>query len=62
MKATFYLSIALDLLAILVMFIPRARFARWAKDEMGVRKIKWICAAILLISGYLIDRYITHGA
>ncbi|MGA2079292.1 MAG: hypothetical protein ABSH53_01570 [Holophaga sp.] len=62
MKGTVILSLTLDVSAVAIMFIPKARFGRYAKDERRVRIIKWSCAAALLIAGYLIDQYITHGS
>jgi hypothetical protein len=61
MKGTVILSVTLDLLAVAVMFVPTARFARYSKEEKKVRQLKWIIAGILLASGFLIDRYITHA-
>jgi hypothetical protein len=60
MKGSVILSLSLDVLAIGVILIPDAKFAPLSSNPRWIRNGKRICFLLLLLSGFLIDQYISH--
>lgn len=60
MKGTVILSLSLDVLAIVVLLVPDEKYAPLSRDPKWVRNGKRIVFLVLLVAGFLIDRYITH--
>ena len=61
MKATVLLSLTLDASAIGILLTPEVKFRWLSGDDKVIRNAKRAAFFLLLISGFLIDRYITHG-
>ncbi|MDR3671835.1 MAG: hypothetical protein P4L36_13390 [Holophaga sp.] len=60
MKGSVILSLSLDVLAIGVILIPDATFAPLSRNPKWVRNGKRICFLVLLLTGFLIDQYVSH--
>jgi hypothetical protein len=60
MKASVYLSLSLDVLAIVIILIPDAKYRRFSSNPKWIRNDKRICFLVLLLAGFLIDQYISH--
>ena len=61
MKGSVILSLSLDVLAIGVILVPDAKFVPLCKDPKWIRNGKRIGFLVLLLTGFLIDQYITHA-
>jgi threonine/homoserine/homoserine lactone efflux protein len=61
MKGSVLLSLTLDILAVAFIFLPARYLAGLSTDPKVVRNIKRVVGILLLLSGFLVDRYITHG-
>jgi hypothetical protein len=60
MKGSVVLSLSLDVAAIGIMLIPPEKFARLSTNPKLVTNLKRGCFLGLLLSGWLIDHYISH--
>jgi len=60
MKGTVILSLALDVVAIGVLLIPDEKYRVFTRDEKWIRNGKRIGFLVLLATGFLIDRFISH--
>jgi len=61
MKGSVLLSVALDVLAVGIILVPDSKFTRFTADPKWIRKGKYVCAGALLVSGFLIDHFISHA-
>jgi threonine/homoserine/homoserine lactone efflux protein len=61
MKSSAYLSLSLDALAVLIVVLPARFLRRVSTNPKVVRNLKRICGVALLVAGFLVDRFITHG-
>ena len=60
MKGSFILSLSLDILAIILLLVPDARYRWVSSNPKHVSFYKRGVVLLLLLAGFLIDRYITH--
>jgi hypothetical protein len=61
MKGSVILSLTLDILAVVFILLPARFLAGVSTDPKTVRNIKRAVGILLLLSGFLVDRFITHG-
>jgi len=60
MKGSVILSIALDILAVATILLP-VRWLTWISGNTKVvTNLKRACSILLLLAGYLVDRYVSH--
>jgi hypothetical protein len=60
MKGSVILSLSLDVLAIGIMLIPDEKFLSMTPNKKWISNGKRICFLALLLTGFLIDHYISH--
>ena len=60
MKGSVMLSLSLDVLAIGIMLVPVEKFAFLSRNGRAVTTAKRTCFLLLLLSGFLIDHFISH--
>ena len=61
MKGSVILSLSLDVLAIGIMLIPAERLGFVSRNLRHVTIAKRTCFLLLLLAGFLIDTFISHG-
>jgi hypothetical protein len=61
MKGSVIASLSLDVSAIAFMLIPAEKFHRFSTSAKTIGFTKRAVFFLLLISGFLIDRYISHA-
>ena len=60
MKGSVIVSLSLDVVAIGILLIPDEKFRPLTPNPRWIRNGKRICFLVLLLTGFLIDRYISH--
>jgi hypothetical protein len=60
MKGSVILSIALDILAVITILLPVRWFTWLSSNTRVVTNLKRACSVLLLLAGYLVDKYISH--
>jgi hypothetical protein len=60
MKGSVILSITLDLLAVITILLPVRWFTWLSGNSRLVTNLKRACSILLLLAGFLVDRYISH--
>jgi hypothetical protein len=60
MKGSVVLSLSLDVVAIGILLIPDEKFLPLTRNPKWIRNGKRLCFLVLLLAGFLIDRYISH--
>lgn len=60
MKGSVILSLSLDVLAIGIMLIPDEKFVSITPNRKWITNGKRICFLVLLLTGFLIDKFISH--
>lgn len=61
MRGSVILSLILDILAVVFILLPPRFLSGLSTDPKVVRNIKRVGGILLLLSGFLVDRFITHG-
>jgi hypothetical protein len=61
MKSSVVLSICLDVAGVALILVPDAKFASLSPSRTLIRIGKCACSVALLLAGFLVDRFITHG-
>jgi hypothetical protein len=61
MKASVILSLSLDVLAIVIMLVPAEKYRFISRDSRTVTTAKRTCFLVLLLAGFLIDTFVSHG-
>ena len=61
MRGSVFLSLTLDILAVVFIFLPARYLSGLSSDPKVIRNIKRVVGILLLLAGFLVDRFITHG-
>jgi hypothetical protein len=60
MKGSVILSLSLDVVAIGILLIPDEKYLPLTSNPKWIRNGKRVCFLVLLLAGFLVDRYISH--
>jgi hypothetical protein len=61
MKSSVVLSLCLEVGGVALILVPDAKFASLTPSKTLIRVGKCACSIALLLAGFLVDRFITHG-